>query len=339
MLIGIWVTTGCNLMCRYCYEGIEKKCKNMTQDVADCIIKFIKTVYKPTKQEPLIVEFHGGEPLINFSIIQYIISELEKSSLKSLFGITTNGLLLTKEIVSYLCEKMTYGVSLSLDGDMLTNDENRIDYNGNGTYTRVMKIVPELLKQKPDIRVRMTYTPETVERLGENIIHLIKCDFKNIVSVPDYFSPNWSAKKMEILLEQMKIVRKYYRENIDKLKSVRISILEDRFQNKGFCQGGKTNFHVLPNGDLYPCSYGVNETELLLGNVVKGTLLEDNIQRLEKINTSPVHKCQGCTIYSACLCSRCKIINKMVQGDFYEPIPVVCAIEHVKQNYWENNSK
>ena len=62
--------------------------------------------------------------------------------------------------------------------------------------------------------------------------------------------------------------------------------MEDRFQNKGFCQGGKTNFHVLPNGDLYPCSYGVGETELLLGNVVKGTLLEDNIQRLEKINTS-----------------------------------------------------
>ncbi len=29
-----------------------------------------------------------------------------------------------------------------------------------------------------------------------------------------------------------------------------------------------------------------SETELLLGNVVKGTLLEDNIQRLEKINTS-----------------------------------------------------
>ena len=197
----------------------------------------------------------------------------------------------------------------------------------------------ELLKQKSDIRVRMTYTSETVERLGHNIIHLINCGFKNIVSAPDYFSPNWSVKKMQVLLEQMKIVRKYYRENIDELKSVRISILEDRFQNKGFCQGGKTNFHVLPNGDLYPCSYGVGERELLIGNVVKGTLLEDNIQRLEKINTSPIHKCQGCTVYSACLCSRCKIINKMVQGDYYEPIPVVCAIEHVKQNFWENNSK
>ena len=177
MLIGIWVTTGCNLMCRYCYEGLEKQCENMTQDVADSVIKFIKTVYKPKYQEPLIVEFHGGEPLINFSMIQYIISELEKSSLKPLFGITTNGLLLTKQIVDYLCEKMNYGVSLSLDGDMLTNDKNRVDSNGNGTYTRIMKIVPELLKQKSDIRVRMTYTSETVERLGHNIIHLINCGF------------------------------------------------------------------------------------------------------------------------------------------------------------------
>lgn len=338
MLIGIWVTTGCNLKCKYCYEGTEKQCNNMTIEVADQTIDFIKSTYKEQEQDPLVVEFHGGEPLLNYPVIQYLISKIEKNFSKPLFGITTNGLLLTKDIINYLSKKMTYGFSLSIDGAMNVNDQNRVDYNGEGTYKRIMEIVPELLSQKADIRARMTYTPETVENLSDSIIHLINCGFINIVSAPDYFSPNWSMNEMEILLEQMKNVKKYYEENISD-KSMRISILEDRFKIKGICQGGRTNFHILPNGDIYPCSYGVGEKELLIGNVVSSTLLEHKIQKLEKINVSPVHKCQGCTVYLACLCTRCKIFNKVLRGDFFEPIPVICAMEHVKQKFWKNNSK
>ena len=144
---------------------------------------------------------------------------------------------------------------------------------------------------------------------------------------------------METLLEQMKKIRSYYQEKITQENPIRISLLEDRFKTKGICQGGKSNFHILPNGDIYPCSYGVGEKELLIGSVVKGSLVEENIQKLEQINISPIHKCQGCTVYSACVSSRCKIFNKVLQGNFFEPVPVICAIEHVKQKFWKNSSK
>ena len=55
MLIGIWVTTGCNLRCKYCYEGTEKKLENMNTEVADKTVKFIQTMYnenEPPEMRP-----------------------------------------------------------------------------------------------------------------------------------------------------------------------------------------------------------------------------------------------------------------------------------------------
>ena len=132
------------------------------------------------------------------------------------------------------------------------------------------------------------------------------------------------------------MVSKY---NINKKYNVANSILEDRFKTKGCCLGGKENFHILPNGDIYPCSYGVGEAEFLIGNVMNGGLIESQIKKLMEINLSPVHKCQGCSDYAACLCTRCKIFNKVLQGDFFQPVPVICAIEHTKQKFWANSSK
>lgn len=339
MLVGIWVTTGCNLRCKYCYEGVDKEYDNMSMAVADKAIEFIKKIYNKEDQRPLVVEFHGGEPLLNYPLIQYLVTMIEREFPKHLLGITTNGTLLTKERITYLSEKMTYGFSLSIDGKKETNDKNKIDYNGKGTYHKVIEIIPELLKEKQDVRARMTYTPETVGELSENIIYLIKCGFKNIVSAADFFSQEWSMKEMEILLQEMEKIRQYHKKNADELKEVRISILEDRFKTKGCCLGGKENFHILPNGDIYPCSYGVGEAEFLIGNVMNGGLIESQIKKLMEINLSPVHKCQGCSDYAACLCTRCKIFNKVLQGDFFQPVPVICAIEHTKQKFWANSSK
>ena len=339
MLVGIWVTTGCNLRCKYCYEGADKTYDNMPIEVADKTVEFIKKVYNKEDQRPLVIEFHGGEPLLNYPIIQYLVARIERELPKHLLGVTTNGTLLTKERISYLSEKMTYGFSLSIDGKRETNDRNRVDYNGTGTYHKIIEIIPELLKAKPDIRARMTYTPETVGKLSENIIYLIKCGFKNIVSAADFFSREWSRKEMEILLQEMEKVRQYHRKNTDELKDVRISILEDRFKTKGYCLGGKENFHILPNGDIYPCSYGVGDEEFLIGNVMNGDLIETQIKKLTEINISPVYECQGCSAYTVCLCTRCKIFNKVLQGDFFQPVPIICAIEHTKQKFWANNSK
>lgn len=93
MFIGLWVTTACNLKCNYCYEGDDKHNEAMTIETANKVIDFIIQQAKIRNDEKIIVEFHGGEPLLNENIIRYVISKLEKEFLgqnfQLMFGITT----------------------------------------------------------------------------------------------------------------------------------------------------------------------------------------------------------------------------------------------------------
>ena len=78
MLFNIWVTQDCNLSCKYCYEK-EKSKKNMSLQTADTVIEFILK-YQTDKTNQ--VNFHGGEPLLNWDVIEYIIRQIIQSSLK-----------------------------------------------------------------------------------------------------------------------------------------------------------------------------------------------------------------------------------------------------------------
>lgn len=74
MNAAIWVTSACNLSCRYCYEGINKLNDFMAEDVADRTVDFIIEHMKTIRDNVLIVVFHGGEPLLSFNIIKRIIN-------------------------------------------------------------------------------------------------------------------------------------------------------------------------------------------------------------------------------------------------------------------------
>lgn len=341
MFIGIWVTTSCNLSCAYCYEGGEKEISFMSEETANHVLEFIQQRYKGNISDPLVIEFHGGEPLMNYEIIRYMIGTLESLYDKDrvLFGITTNGLLLDEEIIGYLSEKMTYGFSISIDGDRETHDLYRVDHKGHGSYVALSRKIPCILKYRPDARARMTYRPETISKLSHNVIHLLTLGFTNIVSAPDYGSPCWLQEDMDVLLEEMHKLRIYYYEHQLQKKKVFIPGMNDVFKKKGKCGGGSSNFHIMPNGDIYPCSYGTGLDELLLGTVYDEELNVSKLEALNRMNAGLNPQCLGCSGIESCLCTRCKIINRVIMGEYLKPIPAVCAIENIKQQFWKNNSR
>ena len=65
------VTEACNLNCKYCYQG-EKTPKVMTLEVAK---KFIDVVFREYKDKKMaiILEFIGGEPLLQADLISDIV--------------------------------------------------------------------------------------------------------------------------------------------------------------------------------------------------------------------------------------------------------------------------
>lgn len=126
----------------------------MSESTAENVINFILKKFQEIGAEKLIINFHGGEPLLDFDLIKYITSKFKErfnnSSKLLLFGLTTNGLLLNDDNISFLSENMHWNLSVSLDGDILVNDQNRLLNNRSGSYNLVIPNCLKLLNARPD---------------------------------------------------------------------------------------------------------------------------------------------------------------------------------------------
>ena len=108
--INIKVGDKCNLKCLYCIQNDEKKRKrDMPEELNLDLIKFIRKRVK----DRVIVHFSGGEPLLYYKIIKYIVGLLKHPNIE--FSIETNGTLLTNDIVEWL-NSNNFKVIVSWDG-------------------------------------------------------------------------------------------------------------------------------------------------------------------------------------------------------------------------------
>lgn len=104
--IEINIIHSCNLNCLYCYgNGGNYGSKNaiMTYDIAKKSVDFL--IKESHNEKKLNIIYFGGEPLMNFEIIQettlYAIEECTKNKKEVSFSITTNGTLLNKDIIDF----------------------------------------------------------------------------------------------------------------------------------------------------------------------------------------------------------------------------------------------
>ena len=159
----IAITEQCNLRCNYCcysgeYEGNHSHnsrtlCEGDIQAIYDFIAKTAKT-------KPIRISFYGGEPLVNYPLVQYAIQAGQQRWEDDVtFSVSTNGTLLTEERIDWLVNN---GVELaiSIDGTQPFHDAHRVDAKGNGSYTKVRNVLAYLhsntFHQYPKVVLMMT---------------------------------------------------------------------------------------------------------------------------------------------------------------------------------------
>lgn len=124
----MFVTTlRCDHSCPYCQVSRQSEDKiqfDMTEEMADRAIDFM--FHSPS--ELLKVEFQGGESLLKFDMVQYIVEHVkERNKVEGReidFVIATNLAPLTDEILDYCVEHDIY-ISTSLDGPKGLHNANR----------------------------------------------------------------------------------------------------------------------------------------------------------------------------------------------------------------------
>ncbi len=164
-------TLRCNHKCIYCYAAskpLNAMEYDMNEETAKAVVDFIFQC--PSKG--ITIEFQGGEPLLNFPIIQYIVNyagELNKEKKKNInFRLVTNLTLMDEEKLNWLIENKV-NLNSSLDGPKEVHNKNRFYENGKGSYDEVIEGIKKLKEKGVSISLMPTITRFSLPYLREII--------------------------------------------------------------------------------------------------------------------------------------------------------------------------
>ena len=154
----------CNLRCKYCFAGqggYGQWRMLMSFDVARRAVDFLIAHSGP--REHCELDFFGGEPLMNWHVVQqtvdYVHNQEKKHHKKIKMSLTTNGMLLDEEKTKYLTDNHI-SLILSLDGRKEMHDRMRPDVNNEGTYDQIVKNLQYCIAHRngEEYYVRGTFT-------------------------------------------------------------------------------------------------------------------------------------------------------------------------------------
>lgn len=167
------LTHSCNLNCSYCYERFKSSRKMSLETALRCLQEQLQVVRESEDYKWLLVDLFGGEPLLNFDAIRYLV-EWVRTHVHDLtvhFTISSNGTLLTPEKKTWLAENkdlVFYGVSY--DGSAEAQLLNRGKENtGAVNFSR---------DTWPSQAFRMTIPPESVNSLSDTILRALRQGYR-----------------------------------------------------------------------------------------------------------------------------------------------------------------
>jgi uncharacterized protein len=140
------VTNQCNLKCIYCQaQDHMKEVKGM---MSEEIGKKAVDIALQAPGHRLTLEFQGGEPLINFSVVKAVIKYAEEHKGDKIVNYTliSNFSLLTDAIADFLLEHKV-GICTSLDGSEYVHTKNRLCMNGSNSYRLMQQGIEKLRKR------------------------------------------------------------------------------------------------------------------------------------------------------------------------------------------------
>lgn len=163
------VTTACNLSCIYCQanNGSHHTGLFMSKETARCAVD----IALQSPEICLDFEFQGGEPLINFPVIRFIVeyAERKKGRHQIHYSLVSNLTLLTDEIIAFL-RAYDISVSTSVDGSRLVHDHNRHYPGGGSSYDQVCRSIDRLREQEIPVGAIETTTEYSLH-FPEEIVH------------------------------------------------------------------------------------------------------------------------------------------------------------------------
>lgn len=300
----------CNLNCEYCFASQGKyhgERALMSLEVGKKSIDFL--IKNSGTRRNLEVDFFGGEPLMNFSVVKEIVKyarEQEKIYNKNFrFTLTTNGLLIDDDVIDFANKEMS-NVVLSLDGRKDVHDATRKTITGQGSYDVIVPKFKKLVDARggKNYYIRGTFTHNNID-FTKDILHMADLGFKELSIEPVVCDPKepyaLTEDDLPIIKEQYEILAKemikrnkqgngftFYHYMLDLQNGPCI------YKRISGCGSGTEYMAVTPWGDLYPCHQFVGDEKYKLGDIFNGVTNNDIRNKFKLCNAYARPKCADC---------------------------------------------
>lgn len=280
------LTEQCNLACSYCFERTMRGTRRMPAPVAVAAIDLLLD-YSGEARDLEVVLF-GGEPTLNFPVIERVTEHAERLAAargkRIGLGMTSNGVHLTPAMLDF-CAAHRIMILLSVDGLRDAHDRHRRDRGGRGSFGRVLAGLRRLKAVQPWVGVRMTVSPDTVESLYDDVRGLHELGVNQFI-IGYATGVTWSEAAVRAFADASARLHAWY--TSPRRSDLRIAEFDElpapgapaRFG----CQAARDTIAVSVTGELSPCSkmLALDTARLVmkLGDVFTGITHLRNRERL-----------------------------------------------------------
>lgn len=329
------ITQSCNLRCEYCvysgnYRNRTHSNKQMTFETARRAMDYY--IAHSRDAEQLSVGFYGGEPCLNYKLVQKCVAYMEAAAegRDVLYSMTTNATLLDKENIDFFVQH-GFHLLISLDGpEEIHNKHRKFASDRAGTFQTVLQNIQYMKNNHPEychknVAFNMVVDSENgffqlSEFIRKNpvisdiVFQTNMIDPKNTDMVPSVnpaYLEEINYERFLLFLELLGIVPKgsaskllatYGRElrrTLYENNSLIMSLPEEG-HHSGPCVPGSVRLFVTTDGLFYPCERVSEELkEAVIGDIDKGIDLE-RAEDLLNYGRQSASRCRNCWAYRCC---------------------------------------
>lgn len=363
--VTIVVTEACQLRCKYCYQHAKNSLNVLNEETARKIVDLLfeedardnKYVNQHIAQA-LVLDFIGGEPLMNIKIISYFMRYFKWKALQLnhrwaihyMISISSNGVAyMNPEVQKFLMiHKGRVSITLTLDGNKALHDACRVFEDGRPSY---------------DIVAKATHHAQSVFGLGKgtkltlapaNIIHLSDA-VKNLYESFDFdgvhancvYELGWEIEHAKIMYSEMKKLADWMLEN-EVQKHFYCSLFDPIIgkpqgieDNQNYCGGVCGSMLAFTTqGNITPClrytQFNLNnaqpeirmgDLETGIGNDPKYDAMIDVVNGITRRSQS-TDECFNCPISTGC--GWCSAYNYEIYGTPNKRCTSICPMHKAR---------
>lgn len=362
------VTDDCCLKCSYCYQT-HKGHAMMTKETAKEIVDLLFKLYDENDENAfinhhvygLVLDFIGGEPLMNIEVIDYTLGYfIEKCIKKDHIWLTnfrasmsSNGILYFEPEVQNFLNKYKQFISLNItiDGPKDVHDLCRVDYNGNGSFDRAIAAWDDWLR-KTDVRqidTKVTIAPENLPYMEKIFDFFLSRGCKQIHANP-IFEHYWTIEEAKIYYEILIKLADRLLEEEDATSSLFREYIGNPLpssETQNYCGGTSAMLAFDPQGNAYPClrymasSLGPDIPPIIIGdtkgiyNTPESKAIYEDMKAVTRQSQSE-QQCLDCPVASGC--AWCSAANYALTGSYNKRPTTICwmhrAVSLANVYYW-----